>query len=70
MNFLQVRQRLPMFFKSPWILIRIAMKFSPPLEPFAAFTAIVFIFDSHAVIMSHTQLVWYTSLTLYVLVII
>ena len=67
---LQVCHRLPVFFKSPWIEVWIAMQFSPPLEPFTAFTAIIFILDSHAVFMGHPQLVWYTSLTLYVLVVI
>ena len=70
MSFLQVRQRLPMLFESPWIKVWVAMKFAPLLEPFTAFTTIIFILDSHAVFMGHTQLVWYTCLTLYVLVII
>ena len=59
-----------MFFESPWIKVWVAMKFAPLLEPFTAFTTIIFILDSHAVFMGHTQLVWYTCLTLYVLVII
>ena len=59
-----------MLFKSPRIEVWVAMQFSPPLEPFTAITAIIFIFDSHAVFMGHAQLVWYTCLTLHVLVII
>ena len=40
-----------MFLKVPGIDVRVAVKFSPFLKPFAVFTPVVFIIDSHAVFM-------------------
>ena len=52
-----------MLFEGPGIYIRVSMKLPPSLEPFAFFTAIVFIVYSHTIFMRLTQLVWYPFLT-------
>ena len=59
-----------MFLKISGISVRLAVKLSPFLEPFAILTSIVFILNSHAVFMCLTKLVWYSYMANHVLMIL
>ena len=59
-----------MFFKVPRVYVRVAVKLSPFLIPFAIFASIVNIFDSHAVFVCLTKLVWYPCMATHKLMIL
>ena len=58
-----------MFLECPRIYIWESMQLSPLLIPDTVFTPIILIINPHTVFMGSSELIWYTCLTVHVLMV-